>query len=75
MIKSYRLYIFLLIFTPLAFGTVEAWSLTVMEVTAVAAFLLLLIDIRKNRVSYYQDRKSTRLNSSHTDISRMPSSA
>ena len=23
----------------------------------------------------YQDRKSTRLNSSHTDISRMPSSA
>ena len=24
---------------------------------------------------YYQDRKSTRLNSSHTDISRMPSSA
>ncbi|GBE02737.1 O-Antigen ligase [bacterium BMS3Bbin06] len=53
MIKSYRLYIFLLIFTPLAFGTVEAWSLTVMEVTAVAAFLLLLIDIRKNRVSYY----------------------
>ena len=26
-------------------------------------------------VSYLQDRKSTRLNSSHTDISRMPSSA
>ena len=25
--------------------------------------------------SYYGDRKSTRLNSSHTDISRMPSSA
>ena len=25
--------------------------------------------------SLYQDRKSTRLNSSHTDISRMPSSA
>ena len=24
---------------------------------------------------YYKDRKSTRLNSSHTDISRMPSSA
>ena len=28
----------------------------------------------KKRV-YYKDRKSTRLNSSHTDISRMPSSA
>ena len=27
-----------------------------------------------NRI-YTQDRKSTRLNSSHTDISRMPSSA
>ena len=26
-------------------------------------------------LSYGQDRKSTRLNSSHTDISRMPSSA
>ena len=26
-------------------------------------------------VFYYVDRKSTRLNSSHTDISRMPSSA
>ena len=32
----------------------------------------------KNRISsshYRRDRKSTRLNSSHTDISRMPSSA
>ena len=28
-----------------------------------------------NRYSAYLDRKSTRLNSSHTDISRMPSSA
>ena len=26
-------------------------------------------------ISFNQDRKSTRLNSSHTDISRMPSSA
>ena len=25
--------------------------------------------------TFYEDRKSTRLNSSHTDISRMPSSA
>ena len=31
---------------------------------------------KKNGYRYtYQDRKSTRLNSSHTDISRMPSSA
>ena len=26
-------------------------------------------------LTYFEDRKSTRLNSSHTDISRMPSSA
>ena len=32
--------------------------------------------LRKNKFKYYRgDRKSTRLNSSHTDISRMPSSA
>ena len=28
-----------------------------------------------NEIAYVEDRKSTRLNSSHTDISRMPSSA
>ena len=31
--------------------------------------------IKKEYKSTYLDRKSTRLNSSHTDISRMPSSA
>ena len=31
--------------------------------------------LRKPNVEDYRDRKSTRLNSSHTDISRMPSSA
>ena len=35
--------------------------------------------IEKNAIEYeraeFGDRKSTRLNSSHTDISRMPSSA
>ena len=29
----------------------------------------------ENGLKYVEDRKSTRLNSSHTDISRMPSSA
>ena len=29
----------------------------------------------QNHIAVYRDRKSTRLNSSHTDISRMPSSA
>ena len=43
--------------------------------------ILLLIGIalgvlaRLNYFDIYEDRKSTRLNSSHTDISRMPSSA
>ena len=30
---------------------------------------------KSNRTHYYKDRKSTRLNSSHTTVSRMPSSA
>ena len=33
------------------------------------------VDIDTHLVVENQDRKSTRLNSSHTDISRMPSSA
>ena len=35
----------------------------------------LLLNILKQRINTPLDRKSTRLNSSHTDISRMPSSA
>ena len=33
------------------------------------------VKLGKSHVSQYLDRKSTRLNSSHTDSSRMPSSA
>ena len=33
------------------------------------------IEIQQLSLLYEKDRKSTRLNSSHTDISRMPSSA
>ena len=32
-------------------------------------------NVNENQMRYFGDRKSTRLNSSHTDISRMPSSA
>ncbi|GAB6190489.1 O-antigen ligase family protein [Desulfocastanea catecholica] len=40
---SYRLFLFLLIFAPLAFGTVELWSLATLELlTGVAALLLVL---------------------------------
>ena len=55
---------------------VEAWELAVAEMNEAHK----LID-EKNRLEALKasfgeiDRKSTRLNSSHTDISRMPSSA
>ncbi|MDZ4164453.1 MAG: O-antigen ligase family protein [Smithellaceae bacterium] len=35
--------LFLLIFTPLAFGTVQQWSVSVMEITAFSIFFLYLI--------------------------------
>lgn len=38
----YRTFIFVLIFSPLAFGTVEQWSLTVMETASFLALCLLL---------------------------------
>ena len=40
---SYRFFVFILIFTPLAFGTVEPWSLAVMECLAFAGLCALLI--------------------------------
>lgn len=46
MLKSpvYIIFIFLLIFAPLAFGTVEQWSLLIMEALAVFALLMLLAE-------------------------------
>mgnify|MGYP003339125158 CR=1 FL=1 len=54
-------------------------TLTQIE-TALAAEIIYNVDFvelktRLNRLIEQEDRKSTRLNSSHTDISRMPSSA
>ncbi len=37
---SSALFLFALVFAPLAFGTVEAWSLSVVEITTAAAFFL-----------------------------------
>ena len=37
--------------------------------------VLLTVEKQKEKERRQRDRKSTRLNSSHTDISRMPSSA
>ena len=47
----YRLFIFLLIFSPLAFGTVEQWSLAIMESLAILALLLLFFR-NKDQVFY-----------------------
>ncbi len=41
--RSYRVFVFLLLFAPLAFGTVEPWSLAVMECLAFAAFCALTV--------------------------------
>jgi O-antigen ligase/Tfp pilus assembly protein PilF len=39
----FRLFIFVLIFSPLAFGTVEPWSLTIMETLCCLSFFFLLL--------------------------------
>ena len=39
----FGIFLFLLIFSPLAFGTVEPWSLAVMEILSLLALFLLLI--------------------------------
>ena len=41
----------------------------------IAMFLIVMIRKEKYRFGYGRDRKSTRLNSSHIPLSRMPSSA
>ncbi len=45
---SRRLFFFILIFAPLAFGTVEPWSYAVMETAAAAALLLYFIHAARN---------------------------
>ncbi|MEJ2683151.1 MAG: O-antigen ligase family protein [Candidatus Sulfobium sp.] len=39
----YRIFIFVLVFSPLAFGTVEQWSLAVMETASLLALCLLIL--------------------------------
>ncbi len=48
----YWLFIFALVFAPLAFGTVEEWSLAVMETAALVAFGLYLSGGRAKKPSY-----------------------
>ena len=51
----FSLFIGLLIFTPLAFGTVETWSIALMEAATFFALFLLLFDkIRQKETSLYE---------------------
>ncbi len=43
------LFLFILIFSPLAFGTVELWSLTIMETASVSALIMLLLRNLKDK--------------------------
>ncbi len=49
-----RIYLFLLVFTPLAFGTVQQWSKGVMEGLVFAALLLFLIDLLISKRPFYR---------------------
>ena len=53
----------------------NASFLNCMGIAFVIVFISKLIDMVEIYKKLKEDRKSTRLNSSHTDISRMPSSA
>jgi O-antigen ligase/Tfp pilus assembly protein PilF len=51
----FRLFVFILIFSPLAFGTVEPWSLTIMETLCFLAFFFLLLGkLRSGEIFFYE---------------------
>ncbi len=51
---SKTLFFFLIIFTPLAFGTTEPWSYAIMEILTAFALLFFFIFILKNKDEFYQ---------------------
>ncbi len=51
---SYRLFVFALVFSPLAFGTVEPWSLAVMETVSFLALALFFYRDRGGRRAVYE---------------------
>ena len=46
---SYRIFLFTLAFSPLAFGTVEQWSIITVEMLVVVALLLCLVALKVSR--------------------------
>ena len=51
---TYRIFIFLLIFSPLAFGTVSTWSLVIMETLSIGAVIFLFISLWLNDREIYR---------------------
>ncbi len=49
----YGIFLFVLVFAPVAFGTVESWSIAIMEISALSALFLLLINHRFNKLPFY----------------------
>lgn len=44
-LNSFRIFLFILIFTPLAFGTVQQWSLTIMECLSTGALFIFFLSL------------------------------
>lgn len=51
---AYKIFLFLLVFAPLAFGTTELWSLTIMEVLSYCATLLFILSRAMNGKTIYK---------------------
>ena len=51
----YKLFLFTIIFSPLAFGTVEPWSLFIMEISTFTAICIMLAEhLRKKGALFYE---------------------
>ncbi len=48
----FSLFIFILLFSPLAFGTVDPWSLTIMETSSVFALLFFFVSRSKQKQAF-----------------------
>jgi O-antigen ligase len=50
----YRIFLFTIIFSPLAFGAVEPWSLFIMEVSVFISICLMLFERHKGETLFYE---------------------
>lgn len=54
-LNSFRIFLFILIFTPLAFGTVQQWSLTIMECLSTGALFIFFLSLAgKKEYTFYE---------------------